>query len=107
MACEYERPTFPSGSCAGLVISNCAAEIVSDKVLLTIRFAESETATPNVKLPVAPGVPEITPEALTFIPGARVPVPRLHEYRPLPPAEINVCEYAVSTLPAGKDAVVI
>lgn len=60
------------------------------------------------EVPDAVGVPEIAPdEAFRLSPAGREPVLTLHEYGVVPPLACKVAEYAVPTVPLGRDAVEI
>src|SRR5438874_2658195 len=69
--------------------------------------AESLTWTVKVLLPGVADVRERTPEALIERPAGRVPDVTLHWLPPVPPPAASVCAYAASTVPLGRDEVVI
>ena len=68
---------------------------------------ESPTCTVKVDVPVAVGVPLITPSVDSDSPAGNEPDATDHEYGGVPPEADNVCEYADPTTPAGSDEVVI
>src|SRR5690242_8086896 len=70
--------------------------------------AEALSVTLTVKLadPADAGVPEIAPSGDKFSPAGRDPLATDHEYGGEPPDALSPCEYAVPTVPAGRDDVV-
>ena len=54
-----------------------------------------------------PGVPEIVPPAARVNPAGSDPLDTDHEYGGDPPEAASACEYAVPTVPAGSDDVVM
>jgi hypothetical protein len=80
------------------------------RLALALRFGLSESSTVTVKseVPVAVGVPEITPVlALIDSPAGKLPLVMLQVYGCAPPAACTVEPYAVPTLPLGSEVVVI
>jgi len=74
--------------------------------------AASVTTTVNTEVPVAVGVPLIVPAAWPVVvnvkPDGKAPVAMDQVYGVVPPlAKSCVCGYAVPTVPAGSDSVVI
>ena len=71
--------------------------------------ADALSVTFTVKLldPAAPGVPDIVPPADRLNPEGSDPPDTDHEYGGDPPEAPRACEYAVPTVPAGNDIVVI
>src|SRR6266496_1475484 len=69
--------------------------------------ALSVTCTVTEKGPLLKGVPLIVPLALRVSPPGRAPELRDHAYGGEPPAAASTCEYAVPTIPAGRDDVVM
>ena len=67
---------------------------------------ESATWTVNVDVPVAVGVPEITPPELRLKPLGRVPEAKLHVTAPAPPLACRETEYAAPIVPAVRGEVV-
>jgi hypothetical protein len=68
---------------------------------------ESATWTVKVDVPVAVGVPEITPPPLRLTPLGSVPEAKLHVRVPAPPLACRVTEYAAPTVPAVRGEVVV
>ena len=68
--------------------------------------APSVTRTVNV-VPVAVGVPLITPVADKLSPVGNDPVARDQVFEPVPPVAARVCEYVVPCIPVTNDNVVI
>ena len=54
-----------------------------------------------------PGVPDIVPPADRVNPAGSDPLATDHVYGGDPPEAASACEYAVPTVPAGSDEVVI
>ena len=70
--------------------------VVMWKVVGALAHVELSVAvTSNVNVPVAVGVPEITPPELNVNPPGKLPLLRLNVYEPLPPLAAIVCVYAV------------
>ena len=61
-------------------------------VAVSAGLPESATCTVKVEVPVAVGVPEITPLALRLNPLGSVPEAKLHVRAPTPPLACSVCE---------------
>lgn len=55
----------------------------------------------------AVGVPEIVPELLKFRPAGKLPVVTLQVMVPVPPVACKGAEYALLTIPVGKEVVEI
>ena len=104
-ACEYAVPTVPAGSDAVVIVK--AGLIVSDSAFVVLPLALSVTFTVKLLDPAAPGVPEIVPPVDKVNPAGSVPTDTVHVYGVNPPEAASACEYAVPTVPAGNDAVVI
>ena len=104
-ACEYAVPTVPAGSDAVVIVK--AGLIVSDSAFVVLPLALSVTFTVKLLDPAVPGVPEIVPPADRLNPAGSVPTDTVHVYGVDPPEAASACEYAVPTVPAGSDAVVI
>jgi hypothetical protein len=73
---------------------------------VTVAFADcadelaSVTVTPNEKLPLAVGVPEMIPElAARLSPAGSLPVVTLQVYGDAPPVALRVAVYAALTTP--------
>ena len=81
--------------------------IVSDSAVVTHTVALSVTFTVKLLDPAVPGVPEIVPPADRVNPAGSDPTDTVHEYGGDPPEAASACEYAVPTVPAGSDDVVI
>jgi hypothetical protein len=104
-ACEYAVPTVPAGSDAVVIVK--AGLIVSDSAFVMLPLALSVTFTVKLVDPAVPGVPEIVPPADRVNPAGSVPTDTVQVYGVNPPEAASACEYAVPTVPAGNDAVVI
>jgi hypothetical protein len=61
----------------------------------------------KVDVPVAVGVPEITPPLLRLKPLGSVPEALLHVRAPAPPLACRVTEYAAPTVPAVRGEAVV
>jgi hypothetical protein len=105
-ACEYAVPTIPAGNDAVVMLS-AGGLIVNDSAAVVDTDALSVTFTVKLLDPAVPGVPEIVPPVDRVNPEGRVPTDTNHEYGGDPPEAASACEYAVPTIPAGNDAVVI
>jgi hypothetical protein len=68
---------------------------------------ESVTRTVKDTVPDAVGVPLITPPLLTLNPAGKDPPESDQLYGVLPPVAAKVAEYALLTVPPGRDVVVI
>jgi hypothetical protein len=68
-------------------------------------FPVSFTCTVKADGPAAVGVPEMVPEPDNDSPAGSAPPISVHWFPPAPPVEESVCEYAVPTVPSGRDAV--
>jgi hypothetical protein len=84
----------------------------TDTVIVTVPWAmapcASVTVTPKLVLPAVVGVPEITPvEASRLSPAGREPEVIAQEYGVMPPVAWSVAEYALPTVAAERDVVVI
>ena len=75
-------------------------------VAVSAGLPESATWTVKVDVPVAVGVPEITPLLLRLKPLGSVPEAKLHVRAPAPPLACRVTEYAAPTVPAVRGEVV-
>jgi hypothetical protein len=104
--CEYAVATVPAGS-DDVVISNAAGLIVTDSGAMAEPDALSVTRTVKLLGPAVPGVPDIVPLGARFSPAGSVPLATDHKYGGVPPEAVSPCEYAVPTVPAGSDDVVI
>ena len=76
-------------------------------VAVSAGLPESATWTVKVDVPVAVGVPEITPLLLRLKPLGSVPEAKLHVRAPAPPLACRVTEYAAPTVPAVRGEVVV
>ena len=81
--------------------------IVSDKTFVMLPLALSVTFTVKLLVPGVPGVPEMVPPAERPNPAGSVPTDTVHEYGGDPPDAPSACEYAVPTVPAAREEVVI
>jgi hypothetical protein len=93
------EPELPVAAAAS-VIDNCAEAVFP---------AESVTVKVKVLVPALAGVPEKTPAEVKVIPVLQAPLQEgsVQVYGAVPPVAANVVEYAVPTVPAGSEAVVI
>jgi hypothetical protein len=80
--------------------------IASDTVAVAVADALSVTLTVTLVDPAEAGVPETAPSGDKFSPAGRDPLATDHEYGGEPPDALSPCEYAVPTVPAGRDDVV-
>ena len=81
--------------------------IVSDSAFVVLPLALSVTFTVKLLDPAVPGVPDIVPPADNVNPEGNVPADTVHVNGADPPEAARACEYAVPTVPAGNDDVVI
>src|SRR5579871_6125588 len=82
--------------------------IVSGRDWLPALPALSVTETATVKLPAAPGVPEIVPlPASRLNPCGREPGATFQEYGVVPPVAARVAEYGDPAVPCGREVVVM
>ena len=68
---------------------------------------ESVAVTVKFVVAAAVGVPEIVPELLKFRPAGKLPVVTLQVMVPVPPVACKGAEYALLTIPVGKEVVEI
>src|SRR5947209_11703711 len=78
-------------------VSAAVAETDALSVTLTVKLLD----------PAVPGVPDSVPPAARLSPPGKVPLATDHAYGGVPPDAARACEYAVPTVPAGSDEVVI
>ena len=97
---------MPAGS-DDVVMLKAGGLIVSDKAFVILPLALSVTFTVKLLDPAVPGVPEIVPPADRLNPAGSDPTDTVHEYGGDPPEAPSACEYAVPTVPAGNDDVVM
>ena len=105
----YPTPTCPFGSDA-VVIVTVPAAIVNVKLALfdTVGDSESVTCAVIVKLPDAVGVPLSAPvPPFSVTPVGNAPAVMDQLYGVVPPVAASVPEYAVPTVPLGRDVVLI
>ena len=88
------------------MIVNVGALIRSDREPLVDTEALSVTLTVKLEDAAAVGVPEIVP-AERLNPAGSDPVAMDHVYGGDPPVAFSGCEYAMPTVPAGKEEVVM
>jgi hypothetical protein len=86
------------------VIDSPEAEIVSDSCADAVNAGDalSVTATVKVALPLAVGVPEITPALESLRPAGKLPDASDHVYPGVPPDALRVVEYELPTIPAPR-----
>ena len=98
--CEYAVPTWPFASDAVVIVS-VAEEIVSVRFAFTVCVGELESVTLNVSgvaLTATVGVPPTRPtDEFSARPPGNVPEMSAQLYGEVPPAAVNVCEYAIPT----------
>lgn len=96
----YELPFWPAARLVD-VIEIPEAEIVSDSCAdaVTAGDALSATATVKVAVPVAVGVPEITPALDSVSPSGKLPDAIDHVYPGVPPVALRVVVYELPTTP--------
>src|ERR1700686_5226081 len=75
-------------------------------VAVSAGLPESATWTVKVDVPVAVGIPEITPLLFRLNPVGSLPEAKLHVRAPAPPLACRVTEYAAPTVPAVRGEVV-
>lgn len=105
---EYAVPTVPPAR-LDVEIANCpAAATAMLKDWVAVLLLASCTWAVKVEVPDAVGVPVIAPDdAFKVRPAGSEPLLMLHVYGAVPPVACSVAEYAVLTLPPGKEAVEI
>jgi hypothetical protein len=107
---EYAVPSIPFGNEAVVIFSDAPEELMLiESGLVAFWIGKEESATCTVKLdwPAPVGVPLIVPPLLKLRPAGNAPDVSVHEYGTVPPIAVSVDEYAVPTIPPGKEAVVI
>jgi hypothetical protein len=91
---EYAVPAAPEGSDDDVVIASTGGATTSDRVTdLAVCCGLDESVTEKVKLlvPIAVGVPEITPvDAAKLSPAGRVPEASVQVYGLMPPVAFSV-----------------
>ena len=98
---------MPLGSVAVTMARGAGLTVMlSCFVAVSAGLPESATWTVKVDVPVAVGVPEITPLLLRLKPLGSVPEAKLHVRAPAPPLACRVTEYAAPTVPAVRGEVV-
>ena len=80
---------MPEGNASVVVITNGPELMVSVKPAEAVFIWVSVACTVMGKLPLAMGVPAITPVPLSVKPAGNDPVVRLHEYGGTPPVAAN------------------
>lgn len=74
-------------SCVDVIVIDNGTDFVCAGLLLSVTVAV------NPKVPLAVGIPEITPAPAARVkPAGRVPLVIDHPYAGVPPAACNVCE---------------
>lgn len=87
----YDVPSEPAGRVAVVTVTGAVTEMVSDRV--AVRPAESVTFAVNEVLPVAVGIPLITPVLPSRVsPAGSEPAEMLHVYGAVPDVAASVCE---------------
>src|ERR1019366_3734708 len=81
--------------------------IASVNVSVTVAETLSVTLTEKVEVPMAVGVPLITPAPDRFSPLGSEPEVRDHVYGDVPPLATRVCEYGLLITPAGSVVIAI
>lgn len=96
----YELPFWPAARLVD-VIESPETEIVSDSCADAVSAGDalSATATVKVAVPVAVGVPEITPALESVSPAGKLPDARDHVYPGVPPLALSVVVYELPTSP--------
>ena len=89
-----------------VLMPRAGALIVSVSAAVADTDALSVTFTLKLLGPAVVGVPDIVPPA-RLNPDGKDPLATDHEYGGVPPDATSACEYAVPTVPAGSDDVVI
>jgi hypothetical protein len=104
----YEVSSVPPGKLVVEIVSGGGALIFNTKACAAeVTPAASVTVTEKFAVPVAFGVPEITPvDAPSLAQVGSVPLDTAHVYAPVPPVAASVVEYAVPSVPAGTLVVV-
>ena len=96
---------MPAGN-DDVVMVKAGALIVSDRLAVADADALSVTFTAKLAVPAAVGVPDIV-LPVRLRPAGSDPLATDHVYGAVPPVALSSCEYAVPTVPAGNDAVII
>jgi hypothetical protein len=81
--------------------------IVKENAFVTVAEASSVTWNVMLEVPAVVGVPPITPVADKLRPAGSVPEDTHQLYGAVPPVAASIWLYAVPTVPAGREAVVI
>jgi hypothetical protein len=103
---EYAAPTAPPGS--EFVLTASVAELIEiENALDRLAFAASTTRAEILNAPARVGVPLNDPPALSATPSGRLPDSIVHVYGAVPPAAESDPEYAVPTIPAGSEFVLM
>jgi hypothetical protein len=99
----YELPSFAEPRLAE-VMARFAASIVSDSGAEADCAGDSLSVTLTVKLdvPLAVGVPEMTPPLERVSPAGRLPEASDHVYAAVPPVALRVVLYELPTMPAPR-----
>jgi hypothetical protein len=99
----YELPFFPTARLVD-VIDSPEAEIVSDSCADAVSAGDalSVTATVKVAVPLAVGVPEITPALESVSPAGKLPDASDHVYPGVPPVALSVVAYELPTIPVPR-----
>ena len=91
-----------------VIESGAGGLIVKANAFVAVALMLSVTFTVKFAVPVAVGVPLITPAAFMLKPGGNDPDVINHAYGEVPPAADRVCEYGTVSVPFGMgDAVAI
>ena len=99
----YELPFLPAARFVD-VIDSPEAEIVSDSCAVAVCAGDplSVTATVNVAVPVAVGVPEILPALESVNPAGKLPDASDHVYPGVPPVSLKVVLNELPSWPAAR-----
>jgi len=100
----YATPTVSAGRLAVVMLG--AALITIESALVPDAPTVSAAFAVKLAVPVAVGVPLMTPPALMASPAGRLPAESDHVSAPVPPVAANVWLYATFIVSAGRLAVV-
>jgi hypothetical protein len=99
--CEYAAPTVPLASDAVETLNGAGFTRMLN-VFDAVAPELSRTWPVKLEVPAALGFPEMTPPLLNVKPAGSEPALTVQVFPPLPPVAVNVCEYAVPTVPFAR-----
>lgn len=104
---EYGTPALAAGRVVVVMVNGAIMVIVKPCVAVTAGLSLSATLAVKVLVPVAVGVPEMTPAVLMDKPAGSAPEDMVNVYGAIPPEAARVVLYATVVTAIGTEVVVI